>query len=501
METELTLHVAQPDMSRLREHHLLVDPASKASVEHQIIDTYYDTPELNLWHSGLMLYVREDAGAWTQTVKTRTPGSAGASRRGEWESALPGPDPDPAQLARQIKPKAISELLRAPGLGTALSPVFKSTTRRVTWDIVLPDGRHVECALDAGDIQVGERSASISELGLDLKRGDPTQLFELALALHHEIPLQISSDSQAASGYALLDREPPQPAKAVAPRLTNKMSLERAFQCLGLNCLRQVEANLAGVLKQDVESLHQMRVGLRRLRALLGMFGELAPLPGDIQASLDWLTGELGAARDWDVLAGSTLSAVAGPDSGALRQAAEQKRDALHRAVLQTLNDPRYTQLILQLNGWLHGRQWRNGVRPAKDSPLACRAAVAMRPMLRRAQRRLRKRADTIDQADPAGRHRVRIAAKKARYAAEFFHDLLPGKRVKRYIRTLSALQDQLGHLNDLGVAHRLLEELQEPRTMRDIAYAQGYIAGNSEADGRHLGPSLDAVARLKLLD
>jgi triphosphatase len=281
--------------------------------------------------------------------------------------------------------------------------------------------------------------------------------------------------------------------------LRKKMRLEDAFQCMGLNCLQQLEANVPGVLKQNVESLHQMRVGLRRLRALLDMFGELAPLPAAISESVEWLAGELGATRDWDVLAGSTIPEIKGPDLAALRSEAESRAHALHVHMLQTLHQPRYTQTILQLNGWFHGRHWRDTDGLPKESKLARRADATMGPLLRKAQRRLQKRIEALDVSDAPGRHRVRIAAKKARYAAEFFRDLLPAKPAKRYIRSLSGLQDKLGHLNDLAVAERLLAELEESGSSHDATYARGYVTAESEVESRHLRSSLDAMEYLKM--
>ncbi|HEX8405262.1 MAG TPA: CHAD domain-containing protein [Duganella sp.] len=496
METELKLKIAPSDLARLRQHHLLTGSPESAPVEHELHDVYYDTPQLDLWQNGLTLRVRAEAGGWTQTVKTAAQSSTGLHQRGEWECLLDGPTPDPALLAKQIKQTRIAELLRSPEIGEHLEPVFNNRTRRTSWRIVLPDGRKVECALDAGDLHVGSRNAAIGELEFELKRGNPASLFELALALHADIPFEIANDSKAARGYALLHSEPIEPVKATAVKLTKKMSLEDALQCMGLNCLAQMEANVPGVLKKSVESLHQMRVGLRRLRALLDMFEEMAPLPTQTRDSLDWLAGELGATRDWDVLAGSTLADIHGKDLSGLLSIAKQRSQELHSQMLEKLHEPRYTELILQLNGWFHARQWRTEGKLAKDSPLARPAHEAMAPLLRKAQRRLHKRIDTLGDDDASARHRVRIAAKKIRYAAEFFRDLLPAKPVKSYIRTLESLQGKLGHLNDLAVAQGLLAQIDG---VEGAQYAQGYVAAAVEKESRHLARSLHAVDRMKL--
>lgn len=295
--------------------------------------------------------------------------------------------------------------------------------------------------------------------------------------------------------------EPIRPVKAEPVRLRGRMTLEDAFQSIGLNCVHQIEANVPGVLKQNVESLHQMRVGLRRLRALLAMFEDLAAPPVALHADIEWLSGELGPARDWDVLADSTLDRVHGFDATALRQAAHERANAHHAHILNVLREPRYAELMTQLNEWLGERRWRLDATLDKDSPLAERAARAALPLLRKAEKRLAKRIDGLDEDDAPGRHRVRIAAKKARYAAEFFRDLLPARRVKRYVGHLEKLQDRLGLLNDMAVADHLLEELKggSSQVARQAAYVRGYMAASSEAGAQGLAKTLADVARRRI--
>jgi CHAD domain-containing protein len=79
--------------------------------------------------------------------------------------------------------------------------------------------------------------------------------------------------------------------------------------------------------------------------------------------------------------------------------------------------------------------------------------------VLGRRDRRLRKRGAAVPEATPEARHEVRIAAKKLRYAAEFFASLYARKRVARYARSLAGIQEILGALNDAAVVERLLAE------------------------------------------
>lgn len=501
MDTELRLTVPPAALERTRSHSLLAARAQGAPREHHLLDTYYDTLECDLWKHGLTLRVRNDNGAWMQTIETNAGAPSSPIQRSKWESALPEGQPQPGLLARQVKPAALAAALANAGIAGKLQPVFRCTIHRTAWDIALPDGRQLTCALDVGDIVCCEHHAPVSELELTLMGGDPARLFELALALHEEIALEPGQASHAARGYALFLDEAAHAIKAGRVRLERHMTLEDAFQRIGLHCLHQVDANLPGVLRQDPESLHQMRVGLRRLRALLAMFKKLAALPEELQQGVDWLAGELAAPRDWDVLSGTTLDAAAGSDLGALRQAAGDKAGALHEQLQRTLRSPRHTTLMLRLNGWLRSRQWRPAGAPPEASPLAGPARRGIMPMMRKAEKRLRKRIKALDVADAPARHRVRIAAKKARYAAEFLHDLLPPRRTKRYIKRLSALQDRLGELNDMAVADRLLDGLGAGRgpSARQASWVRGFLYAKASADCLGLAKDLKRVAKLRI--
>jgi CHAD domain-containing protein len=284
-------------------------------------------------------------------------------------------------------------------------------------------------------------------------------------------------------------------------RLKRKMALADAFSALGLGCVAQMEANMAGVQAGDAESLHQMRVGLRRLRALLKMFEPLVAAPQNIQKDLDWLAMELGPVRDWDVLAGSTLKRVRGADMSGLSEAALANAAKLHRAMLRALHSPRFKKLMLRLNRWIQERQWRDDLSKAGRAAMKKQAAHGAMPLLKKAEKRLRKRIAALQPREAPALHRVRIAAKKARYGAEFFRDLLDKEKATQYIDSLSALQDRLGVLNDTAVAARLLAELRHERAQlgQAAAFALGYLAAEAEASLEQLGKPLKAAAKLRM--
>jgi inorganic triphosphatase YgiF len=360
--------------------------------------------------------------------------------------------------------------------------------------LALPDGAQVECALDTGELQRGERKVAVRELELEMKDGDPARLYELACQVHAAVPVRIENISKAERGYALAGAVAPRAVKAGTVALKRKASLGEALGAILRNCLEQIQANEPGVLAGQAESLHQMRVGLRRLRAALAMVKDLVQLPAPLAADLDWLGGELGDARNWDVFIESLLPGLPVPEAHqpalarvtvAAREEAERHRARVRAAV----GGPRYTGLMLGLAAWIVGQGWKQaGSAPADAAAaapkdvLAQRAAKAAPRLVRHAAARVRKRARGLDLQHPETLHRVRIAAKKERYAREFFEALSHGKKEVRRHDMLSGMQDELGLLNDGVVARALVGQLRErvPQELALLGFIEGVLAARA---------------------
>ncbi|WP_158598055.1 CHAD domain-containing protein [Noviherbaspirillum saxi] len=282
--------------------------------------------------------------------------------------------------------------------------------------------------------------------------------------------------------------------KATHVKLSKHLTVAQAFQEIATNCLAQIRANEAAVAQtHHEESLHQMRVGLRRLRSLLGLFNSMLQLPDEVQHEINWLAEELGIARDWDVLAGSTLpvaaSIAAEIEFEPVRLATKANAQERHEAVAAVVRSDRYFQLVLFLTNWVQTRSWREAISPSNRKRMKTPIIRFAKISLKHAQRRLHKRGRRLKEATPEARHRVRIAAKKARYATEFFQSLYPTRKTKPYVRALSQLQNELGWMNDVAVGDRLLKELQEEQDTLagTAAYIRGYLAGSVEADKKQL--------------
>lgn len=477
MEIELKLLLRPQDAATLRALPLLHQYAAGPARELQMTDTYFDTARHQLKQSGAGLRVRRIGDDYIQTLKAGGDASAGLHRRYEWESRVPTAEPDIAALRAMVERNAPwSKLLRIPSIESSLAPIFQSQVTRTQWDLRLPDGDRIELALDIGKLECGDEAVPVSEIELELKSGNAIHLFDVALALHEKIPMQIGTMSKAERGYSLFRPGPPLATGALPVQLAKRSNVEQAFKAIATNCLAQVQANAAGIAHDyDGESLHQMRVGLRRLRSALDLFKDVLQLPANLQQDLDWLGNELGNARDWDVLAGSTLPllsqdmSAAGPLLEVTHAALDSGRDA-HVAAAAAINSPRYTRLMLSLGRWLFGNGWREPGKGKGKSRLDAPVPAFASKVLRRAHKRMKKRGRAMSPTIPETLHRARIAAKKARYASEFFASLYRGKQARPYVKALGALQDELGKVNDAAVADRLLGQLENTR--HDLAGA-----------------------------
>ncbi|MDP2155119.1 MAG: CHAD domain-containing protein, partial [Sulfuricella sp.] len=265
------------------------------------------------------------------------------------------------------------------------------------------------------------------------------------------------------------------PVKATVPAVGREMTVDAAFRVIAWNCIDQLQDN-QNRLRQgyDPELIHQMRVALRRLRCALSLFAAAAPGIKDagLSEGLRWLVSQLGPARDWDVFLGEMLPPVIAALPGEegllwLQQQADKVRLEKREQACVAAAGQRYNEIMLRLGAWLWRAPWRTtAVAADLDMPVPVFAAQ----MLDRRYRQVCRRGRQLKALTAEQRHALRIAAKKLRYAAEFFTGLYPGKATRRYIQALSHLQDEFGALNDQSVAGRLLAQIGGGGRLRDRA-------------------------------
>lgn len=277
------------------------------------------------------------------------------------------------------------------------------------------------------------------------------------------------------------------PVKAGTIRLARGITVDGGIGVILASCLRHADANVRGVLEtDDPEYLHQVRVGLRRFRSALKLFAPFATLPAPLAADLSWLGEALGSARDHDVLAGTTLPALAADVEAAaqaqlrpLLECAQAAAAGQRSALRHALESPRYRECMGALHGWVGGAGWRQEASKEQLAALRKPLAKFARRALEQGHARIRRRGRGLERHDAAALHRLRIACKRNRYAIEFFQDLARAKPARSYVKALSSLQDRLGRRNDMTVALILLPALggDAPALAPARAFALGYLS------------------------
>lgn len=487
MEIELKLSLAPEENSKLLQHPLLDAPAR---VQH-LAARYFDTPDLHLMRHGAGLRVRKEDGEWIQTMKAGGSVQSGLHSRNEWECAVDRSWPRLGKLRKLVgDDQHWLHMLDAPDLKDRLEALFLVDVQRHLWQVEI-DGNRIEVALDVGHIERKAHKVAINEIELELKDGDPAGLYAFALQLLEDIPLRITNINKAQRGYMLVRETGQAPYRAQALQLAPDASLADALPAVLGNCLEHIQRNEVAVVEgHDPETLHQMRVGVRRLRSALKLFAPVAPCPPALQGDIDWLGKELGAARDWDVLLSSTLARVDAPQIE-LQALALQTAHAKRHEAAQALLSPRYTRLMLTMGSWM-----------LQTAPLLQGSAAKFsRQTMQHLHKSLLKRANRMQDDDAASAHRTRIAAKRTRYALEFFHSLYRAKGTHSYLKTLAAVQEELGQHNDLAVAGRLLQELaqQHPQAAGAIQFARGYLLAQQATQPADLDAIRSRLHKLRL--
>ena len=321
------------------------------------------------------------------------------------------------------------------------------------------------------------------------------------------VPIRVDTRNTDESGLDL--RRTTAYASTGAPpiKLKRKDTFESAFACVILGCLAHIQANELGVVNtEEAEPVHQMRVGIRRLRSALKLVEPLVVFPVSLMAELQWIVEVLGAARDWEVLATSTLPGVFGDgtanlDGEVLIRLANETALRHRVGAAAAVDSPRYSSLAVDIELWFEQAHWRDDHDADRRDALNVSAREFGAKALRERHRKLMKRGRQLPDLDPVNRHRARIAAKNLRYALEFFGSLYDKRSLRKYVETLTRLQDDLGSRNDITVAERILQQLAltAPVTVVSASYARGFLASRAAGNYDKLNTLWRGIKRLSM--
>jgi triphosphatase len=462
-ERELKLSIAADDLGRARAA-LLAMAGRPKPTRQKLTSRYFDTEDDVLRRHELMLRVRRRGRQYIQTVKARDLTGVDLIERSEWEDTIARPHPD---LDAPNSGAKVRDLIGS----DPLVELFTTVVERAIFPLSPRQGSVIEVGIDRGEIRAGDKSTPLHEIELELKEGDPIVLWDVALRLLEIVPCRIETRSKADRGYRLV-RGAALKAPVLQPPpvpLDREMTVDEALHRAGRQFLAALARNEEAALEEVPEGVHQMRISVRRMRAVLSAVRRMLPEEHYQWANgeLKWLGNALAPARDWDVFAEGLLQPVNGAVSGngglaRLANAARRERRSAYDEAREAILSPRYTQALMRLSRWFEARGWR-------DQPVNERSAALMAPLgkvasdlLQRMHKQGLKRSRNFASLDPPERHRLRIALKKLRYAVEFLEPIYQRRNVARYLARLKPLQDDLGHANDVRAAEGLVAGIGE---------------------------------------
>jgi inorganic triphosphatase YgiF len=459
--------------------------------------TYHDTDDRALARAAVALRVRREGSRWVQAAKA--PGADAMSRL-EHEADLGAVDMPSApapDLARHVAHPALHDRL-VQALADAAGPLRAQygTVIRRTRRVVRHQGARIELALDEGEIVGGGASLPVAELEFELLDGSPAALLDLAQrwVVRHGLWLDVRSKAQRGDQLARgLSQGPARKAARVVldPAMPPAVALG-----LGVHdALGQVAANaaeLADAIGPRPDCVHQLRVGLRRLRVLLQVFGSAwEGLPVDVPAlrigAADTFR-RFGGRRDHDVVAALLAAPLQAAGYGRLPLPVDADEV---EAIAMWLRGPAFNCWLLQA---LAAGVQASAPPPRPLPETASGGADAARPALneegpslrsvaakalRRRFKRLQRDAAAFGGMAPAEQHGVRKRAKALRYALEFAGTLFPARRLRRFQRRLEAVQEVLGAYTDVLTGSDLLG--QGDASDAATAFARGWLAGRRE--------------------
>ncbi|MEU3604129.1 CYTH and CHAD domain-containing protein [Streptomyces sp. NPDC035033] len=438
---------------------------------------YYDTADLRLAADSL-------------TLRRRT-GGRDAGWHLKFPVAVGVRDEIRAPLSEAL-PRSLAKLLRSRLRGAEVVPVVRLRSSRDVKHLRDGDGTVLaELSVDtvhADRLLAGDSTAAWTEIEVELADdADPAVLdaVEKRLKKAGVHPSDAPSKLARALDETGLAPEPPHdPAEAAGDGTAGAAVLAYVR--------KQIDAlvRLDPAVRRDLpDAVHQMRVACRRLRSAFKTYRKVLDreVTDPIGAELKWLAGELGHARDQEVLEARLRAALDGLPRAQLRGPARgrlrtwdnaRSRDARHRA-LDALDSPRHLALLDTLDGLLADPPLRPAARK--------KAAKALPKAIARDHGRLADRMGPALGLDPgperdAALHEARKAAKRARYAADAAAPAL-GKPAKRFAKKVKAVQSLLGDHQDTVVARTALDDLAtRSESAGEPSFTWGVLHAKQEA-------------------
>ncbi|WP_237152499.1 CYTH and CHAD domain-containing protein [Oryzibacter oryziterrae] len=490
VEAELKFVIDADGMKKLSRFKALEGHDVVRIGEKRLTTTYFDTADRLLKANNISLRIRRAGRGGEQTVKAGGSFSLGMADRPEHTVVYGGQVPDISRFTDEMMRARLVDVLGA----SELLPTFTIKMARRLWRITNGNGDVVDFSIDNGEVSAGEQHAPVIEAEFELVSGDRRALFDIAKGVLKGLPFTFSTRTKSDLGFALVDGtlEPlGQPVFASAIDLNPDDSVESALQTMLRSCVAQISANLVAVRTgRDPEGPHQLRVGLRRLRSVLSVFSKVIAREQVTRIKEDarWLATEVGAVRDLDVMMEELVAPLsAEADMGGILDMLDAKRTEAHARLDAAVTDGRTGAFLIDLVAFTEGRGWLSSVDIGQSLRMVEPIETFAGDAVRRLKAKVARMGADPDGLSPDERHELRKKFKALRYTVDFFLPVL-GKAVRKdLLPAVKAAQDVLGTLNDIHMAHVMLDGMHPEtedngRTERAIGFCLGWHAARAKS-------------------
>jgi CHAD domain-containing protein len=409
----------------------------RALPDEVLTSTYHDTDDLRLAAGGV-------------TLRRRT----APSKDPAWQLKLPG-DGERLELEwpapTEAVPSEVRNLLTAHTRGKPLSAVATLRTHRT--GVMVHDGGTDVAEVVRDSVEVlddGGPPRSFVEIEAELVDGDAKALRRLERHLRDAGASDADGRPKLFRVLDLRASKPAKPGKSTRARLA--AALEEQYREILMHDPRTR-------LGDDPDALHDHRVAVRRLRAMLRAGRPMLDRQwaDDLRRSLKTAGRALGEVRDLDVLIEQLRGDVAELDAPArsggdhIVHTLEERRERAQAELAGALTDGPYVSLLNRLE---------QAVREPRFS-----GSGSLGKAVTKEHRRLRRKARALPRRPSDGElHEVRKAVKRARYAAELAA-AVGAKGTGKYVKRAKKLQDVLGDHQDAVVAAGVVRDLRDPDT------------------------------------
>ena len=413
--------------------------------------SYFDTADGALAAHGIVVRLRKEGRRWVQTAKGPT---TDLLERLEQNAALPSqsaaamPALDLSRHRETPVGKVIDKVLgfKAGGNYPRLDLLYETDIQRITRHIAY-GASVVEVALDQGRVFTGGHSQPVCELEFELKQGTPLDAIALARQWCAGHGLWMSTIAKSMKGQRLCSANTVSAAISAtshkfSPKFSQHASGEEVITAIVRSCLSQILPNMSELAggSNHPDHIHQLRVGIRRLRTALRELGGLTDTLEPMWAAvLVQAFKALGDHRDH-----SYLMLVLQPQLLAAGGPAVRFSDADSHIPDpgETVRTEHFQDALIGLVGFVH----REVPKTANTSD-ALKKTISLR--LGKLHKRALRDGKKFLALDEGRQHGVRKRLKRLRYLVEFAAPLFAVRRVNHMTTALKPVQDALGLYND----------------------------------------------------